>query len=113
VEQDEISDDGQAPSSGVLITFEVSVSIGSETTPELLFAKGRALGYDWCRIWEFTAAQARAAGCIVDRDPVLDNPNPALNDPAHAVVLRADGPGVKRVKQSSAKKLQLAGQWRV
>jgi hypothetical protein len=112
IEQDEITEQG-VPSLGVLISHEVSVSIGSETNSAAVFAKGVALGRAWCRLWEFTAGAARAAGCLVDRDPALGNPNPVLNDPAHAIVLRADAPGVKRIKDSSAKKLILSGRWYV
>jgi hypothetical protein len=91
------------PSTGALYTQEVSVSIGSETTPQAVIAKGAARGVQW-RLWEFTAGAARRAGCIVDRDREPD-------DPAHAVVLSADDPGNKRVKQSAAKKLIKHGRW--
>lgn len=92
----------QVPSDGALITQELSVSIGSETTPYAVVAKGGAHQVNW-RLWEFSAGAARRAGCIVDRDPQPD-------DPAHAVVLRADHPG-KRIKSSSAKKLIESGRW--
>lgn len=91
------------PSTGALITYEVSVRIGSETTPQVVIEKGRARGVQW-RLWEFTAGAARRAGCIVDRDPEPD-------DPSHAVVLRADDPGNKRIRGSSAKMLIEAGRW--
>src|SRR5712692_1096857 len=94
---------GWLPSSGALITKELSVDIGTETTPQAVIDKVRSQGVD-CRLWEFSAGKARDAGCIVDRDPQPD-------DPAHAVVLRADSPGGKRVRQSSAKKLKDSGHW--
>jgi hypothetical protein len=108
IESDEMKDDPNTagrkiPSLGPLITRELSVSIGSETTPTAVIAKGHAQGAVW-RLWQFTAGDARAVGCIVDRDPTSD-------DPAHAVVLRADQPGVARIKDSSAKKLVLRGRW--
>jgi hypothetical protein len=111
IEPDDLSQDSSGnpvPSSGVLITFEVSVSIGTETTAARVIAKGLEQGHDWRWLWEFTAGAARAAGCIVDRDPQDD-------DPAHAVVLRADAPGTppngKRVRESSAKRLISNGRW--
>lgn len=91
------------PSIGPLISAEVSVSIGSETAAEAVIAKGRARQVEW-RLWEFTAGAVRGAGCIVDRDPQPD-------DPAHAVVFRADDPGSKRVKESSAKQWVKSGRW--
>jgi hypothetical protein len=92
----------QVPSDGALTTQELSISIGSETTPAAVIAKGAALGVEW-RLWEFSAGSARRAGCIVDRDPQPE-------DAAHAVVLRADRPG-ERLKGSTAKKLIVTGRW--
>lgn len=106
IDPDRLSQDAHGrpvPSSGALYTTELSVSIGSETTPAAVLAKGQAMGHDWRWLWEFSAGAARAAGCIVDRDP-------QENDPAHAVVLRADAPG-RRLRQSSAKKLEVNGRW--
>src|SRR5438876_1262856 len=74
---------GDRPSLGSLVTQELSVSIGSETFPAAVIAKGARRGVTW-RLWEFTAGDARRAGCIVDRDPLPD-------DPAHAVVPRREG----------------------
>jgi hypothetical protein len=108
IEPDEQKDDPnvagrKVPSLGPLITQELSVSVGSETTADAVKAKGLTHGLEW-RLWEFTAGRARAEGCIVDRDPLPD-------DLAHAVVLRNDAPGVKRIRDSSAKKLVLNGRW--
>lgn len=98
---DQIRPDG-SPNVAAFITHELSVSIGNETTPEAVIAKGRARGVGW-RLWEFLAGTARRAGCIVDRDRMPD-------DPAHAVVLRADAPG-KRISEGVAKKLVRSGHW--
>ena len=94
--------DGEVPSLGAMVTYELSVSIGSETTPAAVIDKGTKLGAAW-RLWEFTAAVARGAGCIVDRDPQDD-------DPAHAVVVRADTPG-RRITDGQAKNLIRGGHW--
>jgi len=91
------------PSLGSLVTQELSVSIGSETTTAAVIAKGAKTGVTW-RLWEFTAGDARRAGCIVDRDRLPD-------DPAHAVVLRKERPGASRITESQAKKLITAGRW--
>ena len=97
-----LADGNEVPALGALISHEVSVSIGSETTQEAVLQKGQARGVNW-RLWEFTAGTARAAGCIVDRDPQAD-------DPAHAVVLRADQPG-RRLREAQAKNLITRGRW--
>lgn len=101
VPPDQIRPDG-GPNIAAFITQELSVSIGNKTTPAAVIAKGKQRGVDW-RLWEFTAGAARGAGCIVDRDPTPD-------DPAHAVVLRADAPG-KRISEGAAKKLVRSGRW--
>lgn len=92
----------EVPSVGSLVTQELSVSVGAETNRDAFLAKGLARNATWW-IWTFTAGAARAAGCIVDRDPKPD-------DPSHCVVLRADTPGA-RLRESSAKRLIGAGAW--
>lgn len=62
-------------SSGVFSTGDgLSVSIASETTIETLLRN-----YPEHSVVEFEAGVARSVGCIVVRDPTLD-------DPAHALV---------------------------
>lgn len=101
VTPDQIRPDGTA-SSAAFYTTELSVSIGNDTATDAVIAKGRQQGVDW-RLYEFTAGQARALGCIVERDPTPD-------DPAHAVVVRKDSPG-KRIAEGAAKKLARQGHW--
>lgn len=97
------ADGQQIPSEGALRSEEVSVNIGDETTVEWVINKARARGVEW-RLWQFTAGEARGLGCIVDRDPEPD-------DPSHAVVLNADGPGEKRLTGRQAGSLRRGGQW--
>lgn len=90
------------PSLGAFVTGELSVNIADETTYADVLAKGAMRGVVW-RLWEFTARDARNAGCIVGRDP-------EPGDRSHAVVLRRDEPG-KRLKDSQAKRLINTGRW--
>jgi hypothetical protein len=100
------------PSTGSFITFDLSVSIAAETTQHRVIAKGAAHGYEW-RLWEFPTIVPRTAGCYVDRDPILGQPDPARDDPAHAVVVHPDiiiNPK-KRITPTQAKAMVDAGRW--
>jgi hypothetical protein len=100
----------KVPSTSALITNEMSVSIGTETTQEAVLRKGQARGYMW-RLWEFRTQLARNAGCLVDRDPITGQADPDMNDLAHAQVLHPDAPGKKRITPGQAKKLIEGGCW--
>ncbi len=89
-------------SQGAFETQELSVNVAAETTAAAVLAKGKRRGVEW-RLWEFTAGQARSLGLIVDRDPESD-------DPSHAVIVRADAPGL-RLRGSQAKQLAEIGRW--
>ena len=97
-----IKSQNDPPSLQALVTGEVSVNIAEETTYAEVVAKGHREDHSW-RLWEFTARDVRNVGCIVDRDPLPD-------DPSHAVVLRGDSPG-KRLKESQAKRIIQNGRW--
>jgi hypothetical protein len=91
----------ERPQSGALVTHELSVSVAAETTFQEMMRRAPPAGW---RLWEFTAGAARAAGCMVDRDPLED-------DPSHAVVLNPAGPGQKRLTGGQATRLQRNGRW--
>lgn len=64
----------------------LSVDLGSLTTPEEVLGRGPGM-----RLAEFNAKVARDAGCIIQRDPIPDNP-------AHALIY---GNGINRSLTSS------------
>jgi hypothetical protein len=100
------------PSTGSFVTTEMSVSIVAETTQQLILAKGTANGHQW-RLWEFPVVAARTPGCLVDRDPINAQDDPAKNDPAHAVVVHPQlvtNPR-KRLTLGQAKSMVNAGRW--
>ncbi len=76
---------------------EMSVDIASLTTVKCAMAGNRGYG-----LAEFTAGDARRAGCIVLRRPLRNNR-------AHALVLGSASGG--RTTQGQAKKLRAAAVW--
>ncbi len=87
-------------SSGAFNTDQLSVYIAAETTA----AQVLATLPPGSRLQRFTAGDARAAVCIVVRDPSPPNL------PSHALVLRGDAPGMK-LTSGQVKRLQRCAQW--
>ena len=91
----------EIPQSGAFRNKEMSVNIAAETTIADMMRKAPAVGW---RLWEFTAGVARAAGCIVDRDPLED-------DPGHSVVLSLEDPGERALTPRQAYEIRGHGHW--
>lgn len=86
------------PREGAFRTQLVSMNITAATTVAAMQRKCPA----W-RLWAVSARQIRDAGCIIVREPQLD-------DPSHVNVLRGDRPG-DRLSGGMANRLRRNGYW--